>query len=429
VGRAEAGGKEMPGEHRDRWERGEATRAPYWVLYISMFLVMSGYGLMTPVLPQFTRSLGGAGWTMGLFVALFAACQFIFSPMWGNLSDRYGRKPILVFGLVNYGLYYVVMSGATNVWTLLLARAYAGAFSCGIFPCAYAYIADTTPGDHRDAAMGRMGAAFNAGFMLGPAVGGVLAPLGPSAMCLISAGVTLLTALATAVLLRPVAGLERQRPLSDPAARERARGSALLRAVRGPIAPLLWIALLVQFARANDTTMLSFLLVDRVSADPRQVGLVLATIGAASVLVQGLAVGPAVLRLGDLRVLKIGAAILGCGYLLYLCCGQYYHFLVVAAFASVGQALLWPTLVSAVSRRTTEAQGITLGAKASFESLGRALGPAWAGFMYDCYVFIPWITAAVAVGCALALLAASSARLREVGERPPANQPTMSRLS
>ena len=160
----------------------EVSLTPPWVrlsiLFLTVFVDLVGFGIVLPLLPLYADRFGASGTVVGVLVLSYSAAQLLFAPVWGRLSDRYGRRPILIIGLAGSTLSYLIFAYAGSVWILLLSRVMAGIGGANI-PVAQAYIADVTPPERRAANMGLIGAAFGLGFIFGPVIGGLLAPISP----------------------------------------------------------------------------------------------------------------------------------------------------------------------------------------------------------------------------------------------------------
>jgi MFS family permease len=181
--------------------RREGAPAPWVrlsVLFLTVFVDLVGFGIVLPLLPFYADRFGASGTQIAVLVFSYSAAQFLLAPIWGRLSDRYGRRPILIIGLVGSGVSYLVFAYAGSILALLASRVMAGVGGANI-PVAQAYIADITPPARRAGGMGLIGAAFGLGFIFGPALGGLLAPMSPAAPGLAAAGLCF-----TNALCRPV---------------------------------------------------------------------------------------------------------------------------------------------------------------------------------------------------------------------------------
>ena len=154
---------------------GSSNRRQIIILFFTLVVVMLGFGMVIPILPFLIESLGASGRELGLLMATFALMQLIFSPVWGSLSDRIGRKPVLMIGVFGFGITMVLFGLSTELWMLFAARALSGILSSATLPTAMAYIGDSTSEEDRGGGMGVVGAAMGLGMVLGPGLGGLLA--------------------------------------------------------------------------------------------------------------------------------------------------------------------------------------------------------------------------------------------------------------
>src|SRR5512147_1303228 len=162
------------------------------ILFFTLIVVMLGFGVIIPILPFLVEKFGGSGVAMGMLMAVFSLMQFIFSPFWGDLSDRYGRKPILLLGTLGNGLTMIGFGLSTNLWSLYLFRALGGILSSATLPTAMAFIGDSTEEHERGGGMGIVGAAMGVGMVLGPGIGGMMGGKSLQAPFFLSAALSLL---------------------------------------------------------------------------------------------------------------------------------------------------------------------------------------------------------------------------------------------
>ncbi len=158
----------------------KTNRSAMTILFLTMFVVMVGFGVIMPILPFYAESMGATATTLGLLFASYSVVQFLFSPFWGQMSDKMGRKPILLIGLIGFGVSFVLFGAATALWVLFAARILGGILSAATLPTVMAYVADTTDNEQRGGGMGIIGAAMGLGVTFGPVIGGFLGTVNPS---------------------------------------------------------------------------------------------------------------------------------------------------------------------------------------------------------------------------------------------------------
>jgi MFS transporter, DHA1 family, tetracycline resistance protein len=294
-------------------------RAALAFIFVTVLLDMLALGLIAPVLaPLVVSFLGGntarAAEVYGLAFTLFAAMQFVASPVLGALSDRYGRRPIVLLSNLGLGLDYVLMALAPNVGWLLVGRVLSGVTSASI-TAAGAYVADVTPERERAAGFAMLGAAFGLGFVLGPALGGVLGSLGPRVPFWVAAALSLLNASYGLLVLPESLPPERRAPMIW----RRANPVGALAILRGrpTLRGLAAMMFLRHVAHAALPSTFVLYATYRYGWDARAVGLALAGVGVGSLVVQGVLVAPFVRRFGETRALLWGLAFGAAGFANY----------------------------------------------------------------------------------------------------------------
>jgi DHA1 family tetracycline resistance protein-like MFS transporter len=336
-----------------------------------------GFGIVMPVLPALIVQLGGVGTTEavrigGWMLAVFAAAQFLAGPLLGNLGDRFGRRQVILACTAAFALDYLLMAAAPTLAWLFVGRAVAGVTGA-IYGPAGAVIADVTPPERRAASFGYLGAAFGLGFIVGPALGGLVAGFGLRAPFFVAAGLAGLNTLAVLFLLPETLDADRRRPF-------RWRDANLVAAFRplrasGAAGPLLVAWFLWQVGSTVYPATWSFWATIRLGWDARAIGLSLAWVGLLSLLVQWLVTGRAVARLGER-----GAAVLGLSGAAACLVGygfadrgwQVYAFFLVGA---VG-ALAWPAMNGLLSRMVDETrQGALQGGLGAINAVAAVIGP------------------------------------------------------
>jgi len=298
---------------------GVASRAAVAFVFVTLTLDVLAMGVVIPVLPRLIEGFSHgehaqAVRTGGLLSLVWALMQFVFTPIQGALSDRYGRRPVLLLSMTGLGLDYILMALAPNLAWLFVARAISG-MTAASFSTANAYIADVTVPEKRSAAYGMMGAAFGIGFVLGPALGGYAGSFDPRLPFWVSAALSLLNALYGYFILPESLPKERRAPFSI--TRASPLGSLRLLSSNAQMAGLALAHFFYMVAHNVYPAVFVWFTMYRYGWSTRLNGLALAATGAASIVVQGGLVGPVVKRLGERRAVLVGLSCGITGFLVY----------------------------------------------------------------------------------------------------------------
>lgn len=358
------------------------------ILFFTMVVVMMGFGMIIPILPFYIIEFGAGGSAMGLLMATYAIMQFIFSPIWGGVSDRIGRKPVLMIGVLGNAIAQILFGFSTELWMLIGARVLAGILSSATLPTAMAYIGDSTSEKDRGGGMGIIGAAMGVGMVLGPGIAGWLATYSLSAPFFLAAGLSLLALVFILLVLPESLPAEKRAQtvggINGPQLKE------LWRALFTPIGFLLVLAFLVSFGLTNFESVFGLYANASYGYGPQQVGGLLTFIGLVSAIVQGGLTGPFTRRWGEVRVIKISLLGSAVGFALMVLADSFVGVLLTTGFFVTSNAMLRPSVSSLISRRATLGQGVAMGLNNAFMSLGRSVGPLWAGFIYDINLSYPY---------------------------------------
>jgi len=402
-----------------------ASKAALLTIFLTVFIDLIGFGMVLPLLPIYAKRLGTGGLEIGLLMASFSAMQFLFSPLWGRLSDRIGRRPVLIVGLLGSVVFYALFGVATveeSLTLLFVARIGAGIAGATI-STAQAYIADVTTLEGRAKGMALIGAAFGLGFTLGPLFAYFGLPAEDTAEIRLSPWPGYAAAIFSAVALS-IAIFKLPESLPANAAPQRRKLfdlSSLVEALRIPSVGLLMVALfLCIFSFANFESTLSLLLSkfteDRGRLSIKTVCLLFAYIGVVLSLVQGGLVRRLSGRVEEGKLAFAGAVIEIAGFLLLIQCAQSYSLgltLVALAVVVSGFAFMTPSINSLISRRSDPArQGGILGVSQSISSLARILAPIAGNALLPIDATYPlWMAAVLmAAGGGIVLLAARGGR-------------------
>ena len=361
----------------------KTPRQPQLILFLTIFVAMLGLSVLFPIIAPLARQLGLSETQAGWFSTAYSASQFVMAPIWGARSERVGRKPVLILGLIgfsiSFGLFAVfatlgqrgLLAGSALFLLLVATRLIGGALSSATLPTAQAAMADLSDRGNRAAAMGLIGAAFGLGVVFGPAIGAGLSHFGLTVPVYFSAALGLLTALAATFLLPETrrAGEERQ------AAPDR---RALLR--QGPILLFLAVSALYTLASVGMEQTIGFYVGDTLRLDPaataRTVGLMLSVFGFLSAAVQGGAIRPLSRRVAPAALIPVGLLVMGLGMLLIPATHTFWTITGALALVGVGSAILGPSLSAGLSLAVGEkGQGQVAGLNSSALALGRMTGP------------------------------------------------------
>jgi DHA1 family multidrug resistance protein-like MFS transporter len=362
-------------------------------LFFTMIVVMIGFGIIIPIMPFYVEHFGVGGTGLGFMMALFSTMQFIFSPFWGSLSDRYGRKKIMLIGAFGSGLSLILSGLAPNYWLLVAARGLGGILSAATMPTAMAYVSDSTDERGRGAGMGLIGAAMGVGMVLGPGLGGWMSEISLAAPFFLAGGLGLLSMVPIWFIL-PESLPDSQRTQGKVALHGPQLGE-LWRALRGPVGFLLFLAFLVNFALANFESVFGLYAGARYAYGPQQVGTIMMVIGIVSSLVQIMLTGPATHRFGENWVIKASLIASVLGFVLMTLAETSAIILLTVGFFVFTNAMLRPAIMSLTSKMAQTGQGVALGMNNAYQSLGRMVGPLWAGMMFDLNINFPYWSAAV----------------------------------
>jgi DHA1 family tetracycline resistance protein-like MFS transporter len=383
----------------------EVAGAPRLVLFLTVFIDLLGFGIVIPFLPMFASTLGVGAVGVGVVLAVYSLMQLLFAPILGAISDRIGRRPVIMIGLAGSALGYLIYGFATSFWILLLSRAIHGSCAATI-STAQAYIADTTDGSERARGMGLIGAAFGLGFVLGPAMGGLLGGGGLRIPALFAAGLSVGNLILAALLL------PESKPAQLPAASvsdAAPQGAGVLQLMRRlgdrRLARLFVLAFLFTFALAALEATFALMVPRVYGYGAVGIGGLLAFAGLVQALAQGLFLGRLVQWLGEVRLVRVGAIVMGVGMAPLAASSSRPLLFVLLALIAIGYGVGSPSLASLISRGSAQdSQGGVLGLNQSALSLARVFGPIAGGFFYQtCGASAPYYGAAAVMLAALAV--------------------------
>jgi multidrug resistance protein len=354
------------------------------VLFSVIILDLIGFGIVLPILPFYAEEHGASATVLGLLLAVHAAMQFIFSPIWGRLSDRIGRRPVMLVTIAGTSGALLMLGLADSIPALFAARILSGLFGANI-SVATAYVSDVTDESERTRWMGMVGASFGIGFLLGPAIGGLLAPYGHSVPMYVASGLAAINFVVASFILREP---DRHR------APESARLSLRETLSDSLVARLCATNFLFTFGVAQLESVFAYLMMDRFDYDARQVAFVLVAMALVMAMIQGGGMRALAARYGEKTLLVSGLLIMGIAFPTIPYIGSVALLLIPLAGAAVGRAIAQPPMTSLVSMQADpNHRGAVLGAFQSSASLARIFGPVVAGLLYDAWIGGPFYLA------------------------------------
>ena len=362
--------------------------SPLVIIFVTVFIDLLGFGIIIPLLPFYAESFGASALVIGLLGTSFSLMQFLFSPIWGRWSDRIGRKPIILVGLLGSCLSYVTLALANTLVLLFIARIVGGIAGANI-PTAQAYIADITTPENRARGMGLVGAAFGLGFIFGPALGGLLSRFSPETPMWCAAALCFANFVAAWFLLP-------ESRVASVATKTLGRMEAFRQAIGKPTLLLvLFLYFIVTMAFSAFEATFALFTEARFGYTAASIGFLFTFIGVIIAVVQGVLIGRVVKRVGERKVIPVAIAAIAISIGMLPFVWNVPTLLVALGLLAMGMGFNNPSLSSLVSKLSHEDdQGGILGLASSVASLGRVVGPAWGGYMYDAFgMTTPYLSA------------------------------------
>ncbi|XTP56847.1 MFS transporter [Niallia sp. Krafla_26] len=361
-----------------------------FILIFDMFLTFSGVGLVIPIMPAYLKTFGAAGQALGFIIAIMAFAQFIFSPVAGNLSDRHGRKNLIVFGLVVNGLSQIAMGLSTELWMLYVSRFITGFGSAFIVPPVMAYAADISTKAERGKAMGWIGAAISLGFMIGPGIGGFLSTVNVHFPFYFAGGVTILAGILSFIVLPVV------KPVIQEVSTKRENlWEQMARSFKTSYFVLLIVVFVFSFGIANYQSTLTMYLTYQFDYTPSDIAIIMTVGGFVGVIIQGFAINKLITRFGEMNIIMVSLIVAAFSLYGLLFVRTYSLILFVATLFTIATILIRPAVNTIISKTAGREQGYAAGMNNAYMSLGNMIGPALAGTLFDWHRDIPFTFGAI----------------------------------
>lgn len=366
------------------------------ILFLTMFLVMLSLGVILPHLAYYAEELGASATQIGFLISIYSLMKLIFAPVWGRLSDQYGRRPAILIGLIGNAGALVLFGAVKSLPWLFIARGLSGLFSAAILPTVMAYVADVTTEEERGKGMGLMGAAMGLGFIAGPGIGGII---GSHSLPFFLAGGLSLTTFCFALILLPESLKLTELPDTQEVI------ISPWSAMNHPLTPLFLVAFFSAFVFAGLETILPLSIKDRLNYGAKELGIMLVIMGTFIALLQGSVLGKLINRFGEFKLIITGLLLNAVGMALLPWPNTFVILTLYLSIAGIGNQIIRPTNASWISKQTKFGQGAAIGVMDAFLSLGRVLGPPFAGQLYtpETFQIFCWISTGILVAVAACL--------------------------
>lgn len=379
------------------------TKKALPILFLVMFLVMVGFGIIIPVMPFYAEEIGATPTQLGLLMAVYSLMQLLFAPMWGRVSDRIGRKPVIMIGIMGLSLSFFLMALSTELWMLFAARIIGGLLSSANMPTVMAYVADITSEEDRGKGMGIIGAAVGLGFIFGPAIGGVFSQSSLNTPFYLAGATSLITFLLVTFVLKESLTVEQR----SGHAKEKA---SLLKAFSGTVSVLFILQLFVSLSLSGLEATFAYFAAEKAGLGAVKLGYIFMIMGLAGAIVQGGLVGRLTKKFGEGSVIQLGIIISAVGFALILLIEGFATAAIFLTIFGVGNGLIRPSVSSLLTKKSTAGHGSTTGLLSSFDSLGRIIGPPLGGWLFSIAIGLPYISGIVLSVIALILYRVYRAR-------------------
>jgi MFS transporter, DHA1 family, multidrug resistance protein len=372
------------------------TKKALPILFLMMFLVMVGFGIIIPVLPFLAEKVGGNSTELGLLMAVYSLMQLIFAPMWGRISDRIGRKPVMIIGIAGLAISFFISAMADSLWMLFVARIVGGVLSSANMPTAMAYVADITTPENRGKGMGIIGAATGLGFIFGPAIGGVFSKSSLSTPFYIAGVVAVITLVFVIFILKESLPLEKRVQHAE-------KKDSIWKDFKGPLTSMYMLQMIITLSMAGLEATFAYFAAEKAEIDTIQLGYIFMIMGFGSAIVQGGLVGPMTKKFGEGTVIRIGIIVSAIGFILILFSSNFWTSAVFLTIFGLGNGVIRPAISSLLTKNSTTGHGSVTGLLSSFDSFGRIVGPPLGGWLFSISLNLPYISGAILSVLALLL--------------------------
>ena len=366
-------------------------RKKIFILMINMFIAIASFGIIIPILPAYLVSINQGGMAAGLMIAIFAAAQFLFSPIAGKWADQYGRRRMIIYGLIGLTLSMFVFYASDFIWVLYFSRIIGGIGAAMLVPAIFAYIADITTYDQRAKGTSLVSAAMSLGIVVGPGIGGFLADYSLKLPFLVSAFVSLGAVVFSLILLKDSDAENADAGMALDMTQKESMLTKIASSTKKQYFIPLVITLVMSFGLLAYESIVGMYLDNQFNSTAKDIAFMITATGIVSVIVQLFIVDRIVRRFGEVTILIVFLGVAAFGFLLSLFAGSYAMFFGVSLVIFLATSILRPVLNTLISKMADGEVGFAMGMNNAYMSIGNVLGPLSAGLLYDVNILFPFI--------------------------------------
>lgn len=368
------------------------------MIMILQLAVYTGFGMIIPILPKIIKNIGAAPFQLGLLLSIYSIVSFIMSPIWGSFSDRIGRRPVIIIGLLGYTIsFFLFAISGGHLWLMYLSRILGGFSAGALTTCGMAYVADITSEEERTKSMGMVGMSIGIGFILGPAIGGLLSIWGTYFPFYAAAVLTFV------MMWVVIAALKESLPPDHGESTE--KKPTRWAAFTGPLKYLYTLSFFVSFTLAGLESTFQFFEMKKIGASVFEIGIMFGVVGVVEALMQGGVIRRFKKQGSENKGIVIGLIVSSAGFFLILLSQNVGTAMLYLAIFSAGNSLIRPCVLSLMTKKTTVGQGVTTGLNSSMGSLGRIVGPLLGTAVFALNIRLPFLIGGFLALAELLLLA------------------------
>ncbi|QED46260.1 MFS transporter [Cytobacillus dafuensis] len=358
------------------------------ILFLVMFLVMVGFGIIIPVLPFYAEEIGASPAQLGWLMAVYSLMQLIFAPIWGKVSDRIGRKPVILLGIAGLSISFFLQAFSGQLWMLFAARMIGGILSSANMPTVMAYVADITSEENRGKGMGVVGAATGLGFVFGPAIGGVFSKISLTMPFFLAGATSAITFILVLLILKESLPKEKRQKQSE-------NKSSRWSAFTGSVSILFFLQLFISLSLSGLEATFAYFAAKKADLGTVQLGYIFMIMGLASAIVQGGLVGKLTKKYGEGAVIQAGIVVSAIGFGLILLVNSFTTAAIFLTIFGIGNGVIRPSVSALITKKSVAGHGSSTGLLSSFDSLGRIIGPPLGGWLFAIQAGLPYISGVI----------------------------------